>query len=330
MRQHVARGFEAGVKKPPAMELRPLGFGEIFDRAVTLYIRNFVPFVAIVMVLVLPLAVLQYVVDVGSQPQFDAMIRIFENPILARTQRIPTMFDSPRTLAAMGILLLLSSTIWPFVLNAVAVGVARLYRGRPVEFRACYDVVLARWLQILGVIGMELLVFAGWYIVVGLLGVALVLITMSLGAAMPAFGPVIGLFAALLVLLVMLPPIAPLVVAFTFAMYAVVIEERAVIDALVLGFSRVFNRREFWRALLFAVAVCAIGLGASTMFSMLGIVAAMFRLPALQAIIQALPMAIISPLTVVIFAIYYFDVRIRREAFDLEAGLERLTAAQPA
>jgi hypothetical protein len=33
---------------------------------------------------------------------------------------------------------------------------------------------------------------------------------------------------------------------------------------------------------------------------------------------------------VILLAIYYFDVRIRREAFDLEASLERLTAAQPA
>ena len=45
-----SRVFASPGKKALAMELRPLGFGEIFDRAVTLYIRNFVPFAAIVMV----------------------------------------------------------------------------------------------------------------------------------------------------------------------------------------------------------------------------------------------------------------------------------------
>ena len=62
------------------MELRPLGFGEIFDRAITLYIRNFVPFAAIVMVLVVPLAILQYFLDLSSQPQLDALVRIFTHP----------------------------------------------------------------------------------------------------------------------------------------------------------------------------------------------------------------------------------------------------------
>jgi hypothetical protein len=32
----------------------------------------------------------------------------------------------------------------------------------------------------------------------------------------------------------------------------------------------------------------------------------------------------------VLLAIYYFDVRIRREAFDLETSLDHLTGAQPA
>jgi len=32
----------------------------------------------------------------------------------------------------------------------------------------------------------------------------------------------------------------------------------------------------------------------------------------------------------VLLSVYYFDVRIRREGFDLEAALDRLTAPQPA
>ena len=62
------------------MELRPLGFGEIFDRAITLYIRNFVPFALIVGVMIVPLAVLQYFVDASSIPQFDAMMKILTHP----------------------------------------------------------------------------------------------------------------------------------------------------------------------------------------------------------------------------------------------------------
>src|SRR5690348_11714675 len=118
------------------MELRPLGFGEIFDRAVTLYIRNFIAFAAIVMVLVLPLAILQYFLDRAAQPQFDAILKVFTNPGHTVTQRFPTPYDSPVTIAILVITLLVVYLIWPFSLNAVAVGVARLYRNRPVDFRA--------------------------------------------------------------------------------------------------------------------------------------------------------------------------------------------------
>lgn len=308
------------------MELRPLGFGEIFDRAVTIYVRNFVPFVTIVMVLILPLAVMQYFMDVASQPQFEAMIRIFGNPTLMRTDPFPTLFDSPQSLAALGLELLVSYMLWPFVLSAVAVGVARLYRDRPVEFRACYENAIRRWPEILGLTGIALLVLLGWYIALIILALAMTLITVFLSFTLHALA-FTGVIGALFILILMLPLLGTLVVALWFAVYATVIEERAVFESLGIGFSRVFNRTEFWRTVLFAVALGAIIFGASLPFSVLGMVAAMAHLPALQVIIQSIPTAIVMPLAIVILAVYYFDIRIRREAFDLEATLDRLTAA---
>ena len=110
-------------------------------------------------------------------------------------------------------------------------------------------------------------------------------------------------------------------------MYAAVIEERGVVESLVLGFSRVFNRSEFWRALLFSIAICAVILGGSAVFGVIGLVAAFAHLPLLQAIIESLARAVIAPFGIVLLAVYYFDVRIRREGFDLETSLERLTGA---
>ncbi|HYL27308.1 MAG TPA: hypothetical protein VEW74_05695 [Candidatus Nitrosotalea sp.] len=312
------------------MELRPLGFGEIFDRAVTLYLRNFVPFAGIVMVLVVPLAILQYIIDRNTQPQFDMMIRIFQHPEVARDEQMPSYFSSPAMVLAFVAVFILTYAVWPFVLNAVAVGVARLYRGRPVEFRACYAVALARWKQILGVVAVEFLVIIGWYMVTVVIALVIVLGAVLLGTAAPQIAVLLGVIAVLVVLILMLPVLAPLVVALTFSMYATVIEERPVMESVRLGFARVFNRTEFWRALLLSIATGAIVLGASTTFSALSIVAAIFHLTALRAIIETIPQLVISPFGIVLLAIYYFDVRIRREAYDLEASLERLTAAQPA
>ncbi len=312
------------------MELRPLGFGEIFDRAVTLYVRNFVPFAAIVLVFVVPLSFLQYFIDRGSQPQLEAIIRVLQHPGRPPAQPVPTIFDSPSATALLVATAFLSYALWPFVMNAVAVGVARLYRDRPVEFGACYQAVFRRWLQIAGLIGIEFLVLLGWYAATFVIAFAVVFVIVTLAAGLHGLFLAFGLIGMLFVLFAMLPLLAPLALALAFAMYSAVIEERAVVASLLLGFSRVFNRSEFWRALLFAIAVFAIILGASAMFGGLALFAGIAHLPALQTIIQALPSAVITPFAVVLLAVYYFDVRIRREAFDLQASLERLTATQVA
>ncbi|MGA7248098.1 MAG: hypothetical protein WBW89_10090, partial [Candidatus Cybelea sp.] len=253
------------------MELRPLGFGEIFDRAITLYIRNFLPFAAIVAVLIVPLAILQYVLDLSSQPEFDAMLRILMHPKLAPNTPIPSIFTSPLTIVVFALLMFATYAVWPFALNAVAVGVARLYRGRPVEFRACYEIVLRRWLQIAAMIGIDLLILLCWYVVVFMLVVifAGVLSFFALGAGAVFVGVLIGLIG----FLVLLPSLAPILVVLTFAMYSTVIERRPVIESVGLGFERVFNRAEFWRAVLFSLAAFAVMLAGSTIFGFIGIIA---------------------------------------------------------
>jgi hypothetical protein len=307
------------------MELRPLGFGEIFDRAITLYIRNFVPFAGIVSVLVVPLAIVQYVLDTLEGPQFDAMIRILEHPERARTEHIPTILDSPGSIAITAVTVFIAYVIWPFALNAVAVGVARLYRGKPVEFRACYAAVLHRWAGVLAMLGVEVVVVMGWYVTTILVAVLVVLISAPILAIAPAFAA-ISVMLVIVALLAMLLLLAPIAVALAFCMYGVVIEERSVGNAIALGFARVFNRSEFWRAVLFAISAFAIVIGATMVISAISLVAIVAHLMVVEVLLDSLARAAIAPFGVVLLAVYYFDVRIRREGYDLEVGLDRLAA----
>lgn len=310
------------------MELRPLGFGGIFDRAVTLYVKNFVAFVAIVMVMIVPLAVSQYIIDLASQPQFDAMVWIFEHPGATPT-RVPTLFESRQSVIALLFAVLVSYILAPFVMNAVAVGVARVYRGSAVEFRACYEAALRRWKQILGVLGMEFLILMGWYVATVIILVLGALGTVAIATAIPALGVVLGTVGIIVGIATMLVSLAPVVLALEFAMYAAVIEERGVAESIHLGFTRIFNRVEFWRAVLFAIAAGIIILGASSMFSVAALLFGVLHLTILEDLIQTIPNALITPFGVVLVAVYYFDLRIRNEAYDLEVGLDRLTAPQP-
>jgi hypothetical protein len=307
------------------MELRPLGFGEIFDRAITLYIRNFIQFAGIVAVVVLPLAVLQYLIDLSSMPQFDQAMRILTHPNASPGKPVmPAFLTDPRVAVLFGITILIVYTIYPFALNAVAIGVARLYRGKPVLFAPCYRASLRRWPQVIGLVLLEFAIFIAWYIGFVLVAVLTVMLTVLVSQVSVVLSIFVGIIAGLIILACLLL-LAPLFVALTFAMNSVVIEESPVTTALGLGFSRIFNRAEFWRSILFAIAAVAILMGAGMIAGIFSYIALYFHQVAAEVVVTSLFRAAIAPFSIVLMAVYYFDVRIRREGFDVEAGLERLT-----
>jgi hypothetical protein len=308
------------------MELRPLGFGEIFDRAITLYIRNFIPFAGIVAVVVLPLAVLQYLIDLSSMPQFDQAMQVLTHPNAAATAKpiMPAFLTDPKVAILFGLTMVVVYTIYPFALNAVAIGVARLYRSRPVLFAPCYRASLRRWPQVVGLLFIEFAIFIAWYIGFVIIAALTVMLTVLISQVQVVLGIFVGIVAGLLILASLLL-LLPLFTALTFAMNAVVIEEAKVTTALGLGFSRIFNREEFWRSVLFAISAIAILLGAGMIAGIFSYIALYFHAIAAEVIVTSLFRAAIAPFSIVLMAVYYFDVRIRREGFDLEAGLERLT-----
>src|SRR5581483_6730599 len=137
-----------------AMELRALGFGEIFDRAITLYVRNFAPFFAIVLTLVVPYAVAQFALQSNQQGQLDAMMQAIAHP--DRPPPMQSLVASPHQIVAMVTVVAIFAALWPFAMGTVAVGVARVYRGLPVAFGDCYRAVLPRWPSILAALGIEI------------------------------------------------------------------------------------------------------------------------------------------------------------------------------
>jgi hypothetical protein len=302
------------------MDLRPLAFGELFDRAITLYVRNLVPFAAIVFVLMLPLAIVRYFYDASQAGQID---RLFHE--LGHPRSLPQpLLHTPQGLALVVIATIVAYLFLPFVLNAVAVGVARLYQGRPVEFRVCYAASLRRWPNVFGVILLGLGILIAWHVAVASTGVVMAMLAGSL----LVFSHAAGIAAVVLVtiaILAMIFTIIPVVLALTFAMYAAVIEEKGAASAVASGIGRIFARKEFWRAVLFALASGAIGLGGSMLISGFTLVALVLHQIAIGVFVETLLETLILPFSAVLMAVYYFDVRIRREGFDLEIELARLT-----
>ena len=307
------------------MDLRPLGFGEIFDRAITLYVRNFWPFMAIVLVLIVPLAAIQYVLDSSQAVQLDQMIRVLTHPG-APQPTMASMFSSPGEIAALAAMLLIYFGLWPFVFVAVAIGVARIYSGRAVEFGACYRSVMPHWGAILLTQLVAILVFIAWYAAFFVVLVAAGVVTVLLAQASVVLG-VIAFVAVLLVGLAFLVALALVFIALAFAMNAVAVENARPMAAVASGFGRVFTGKEFPRALVFSLAAFAVIFGGSIVISAVALLALFAHVVAVEVVISALLRAAITPFSIVLIAVYYFDVRIRREGYDLQAEIERIASA---
>ena len=82
--------------------------------------------------------------------------------------------------------------------------------------------------------------------------------------------------------------------------------------------------------MLFALAAGAVLLGAGMVAGIFSTIFLLLHWLPASAIVDTLFRAAITPFSIVLLAIYYFDVEFAREGFDLEAGLERLVESAPA
>jgi len=247
---------------------------------VTLYIRNLVPFATIVIVFVLPISILQYLLDLGSQPEFYAMFRYFGTRARPNPTH-PNEFESPadRNFIAT---LFFTYLLWPFALNAVAVGVAHCIAIAGSVFgratRSCSPVAADR-----GLILLDFVVVLVWYVATVLLIAAIVVVAVIAWESLDCADVVV------LVWLYRRNPrfyrldsIARTIIRCAHLFHVlVVIEERGVLESLSLGFARIFNRPILACA---ALRSCRRGYGVRRIhdFGILAIAAAFAHLPGLQ------------------------------------------------
>jgi hypothetical protein len=306
----------------PAYTLRPLGIGEIFDRAVTLYVRNFVTFTLMVLTLLAPIGVVQYFVIPDQAASLSETIGQISNPS-KKTQ--PPM--SNREIAGLAAVVLLAMIFAPFVNNAVAVGVARLYNGAEPSYGASFSTVFRRWLPLLGTAILNILVILGIYLamIVGLV----LFMTLGILLVKPALPIAIAIFiAAVLLFFVVLLFVLMMLIAYAFSMYSTSLENASPSRAIGLAYRRIFNRGEFKKAFLMALAYIGLQIGVVTLSSTVAIVMMLFvHSYALQLVVNTVVSAMLTAFLTILLAVYYYDVRTRSEGLDLETDLARLATA---
>ena len=310
---------------PASYPLRALSIGEIFDRAVTIFVRNFVVFTAMVFTLLAPYAVVQYFFIPADQNSFASILAQMQHPTTSQTQAQVSM--APGALAALIFFTMIFLLLVPFVNNAVAVGVAELYNGRAPQYGASFKAVLRRSLPLFGTALLSGLIIGAVYmgvlmalVIVVVIGVALVKVLLPLAIVMFVLAA-IGVLALIVVLMMLL-------LVYAFATYATSLEGASVTEAIASAFRRVLNRHEFRKALLMALAYLALQLGVLMVSSTVTVlVSLLLKNYAVQLAVTAIFSAVLTAFLTILVAVYYYDVRTRSEGLDLEVDLGRLTAA---
>lgn len=331
------------ISEQPVVTLRPMSVGEMLDRGFTVYLKNALVLTAALIVVLIPVLLLSYL---GQRDLlgFDlSMINdAMKNP--DKPQPPPNlnqlMAAYTTGLPYLGLSFFLAIFALPFANSAIIAGVSRSYLGQPVRFADCYRDALARWPHIL-------ILAVLWLVALLLAYVALVIVMVVVtiggaaiaGAAVAAKAPaVFGLIAALLAIPVgiwFLISMLQLYLVWAMSFAAVTIEYADPVNAFGSGFSRVFSRGTYWRSAGVAAAICGIIL----VFEMIagGMIAALFlwlKFPVESAPLAlsgfgGLVSAVITPVAFAIVAMYYYDVRIRREGFDLVHLTRQLSRGEP-
>ena len=298
--------------------LRALTIGEIFDRAVTLYVRNFAVFTLIILTLLVPIGVLQYLYTARAGQDLAQLLRQIEHPG-------SVMYNGSQLVALIGIALLVLF-LAPFSNNAVAVGVATIYAGRRPSYRDGFQRVFARWGPLVGTSILSMLVLIGMYFAV-VIAIAIVGVT---AVALTRGEPALEVMAAIILILLALVAIVffiVVVVCCAFALYATTIEGSNSADAIGEAFRRIFNRREFRKAVLIAIAYLALQLGVLLLSAVVSLMVLDFtHSTGMEIAVSTVFSAVSTSFVTVLLAVYYYDVRTRAEGLDLEVALERLTA----
>lgn len=310
---------------PPA--LRPLSLGEILDVAISIYRKNWILLISIAAVIAIPLLLLQVVGSLSALPM---------DPLLLGRQATTNAMSSPAYLLFLGVFMLIAlvqGIANVFVLGAVTVAVSERYLGRPVTVKQAYGASFRHWLSLLVasiLIGLVfLLVFAVYF---GLIFVGTVPMALLSGLLPSGSSGLVGLLMIIPLCILPIPLVLLsifLLTRWAFSTQAIVLEGAN--GPHGMGRSWHLVHGSFWRVLftLFVLWLLVYILTVVPSFVIQFAVTLVAQgspvlSTAASGIASAIVSVLISPIQYAVMTILYYDLRIRKEGFDLETSLRQL------
>jgi MFS family permease len=307
-----------------AAELKPMSLSELLDRTFTLYRKRFWLFCGLmVMPEIAILACSLFVIVVFPITNIQVAVANPENPFAA----LGALWSR---LAATFVAGFVQALFGAVALGAVTVAVSELYLGREATIRGAYAAVRSRLFGLFGLILMLILVgiafltagsFAGGF-AGGLIMVATAFIS-----------PVIGVIFLFLLIFAGVFGAFWLLMRFAVSIPAFMLEQRGITDAISRSGALTHGHRNriFVTVIVMYVVLLVFQFGLAAPFLVLQ---STYRAKGLlplwvqigQAISAAVASTIAGPLLMIAIALIYYDVRIRKEGFDLESMMNALKA----
>ncbi|MBK9944994.1 MAG: glycerophosphoryl diester phosphodiesterase membrane domain-containing protein [Kouleothrix sp.] len=327
--------------------LRPMSLGDMFDAAFRLYRQHFLTFIGITALLYVPVAILQLGLQLGyGSGALENWMRFATRPpTLLPGQSIFDVMPLGEILTfiglSMGLGVLQFLLVQNLITGALANAVARSYTGQPVSILDAYRL---GWRRFLSLIGASLATLAiGMVALTVIFGCTFGLAFVLLGSATGSRSSSAGVLAGVAVALAMLGLLLLLGLASLFfytrlivTTQAIVLEDRGPLSGL--GRSWRLISGSFWRTLAIAVlmyilAYIIAGIPSALVSFVLQLLSAnslgaIMRNQAIVTLVATLGQIVILPLQLVIFTLLYYDLRVRKEGYDLEliAQSQQVTA----
>lgn len=297
----------------------------MLDRAVTLLVRYFPQIVVAVALMIVPIVVLDALLQPHGADAFGDMATLFTaHGPAAQRAALEQMEAHSASGSAVALVLLLTSAISLLGFNAVTAVVDAALHGRKLDARAAYALATRRWpAQVL--VGLAFLVAGGVaavalfvaYFVLVFVIIALAAIAKSLTALAIAIGVIVGIAFLAVVLAV----VSWLSMAYTLAAISVVVEDLAAGAAIGAGFRRAFGRTTAVRVLLAGLVLDALVLfGTLPVLALGALVSTLVHSHPLYYGISAVGQILIDALILTFAVVFAADVRVRREGLDLLAA----------
>ena len=307
--------------------LRPLGLGEVLDRAVTLCVKNFVALALIFIIYAIPYAVVQHL----ATRDFAQLLATFQSAVIARSGRAggadPAALGHALSGASINgwypLLMIMVFFIGPLPAAALIEACAAAYFKRPATLGSVYRVALTRWLPLIGLNVLYLGAGLILYVLVVLLTIAIILALVFLTAALHAVGVALAVIVGAAVVLAGIAFFIVATLAIQISYFTCVLEGAGTIVAFAQGLRRVFFGVGLARSLLVGLAFFAIGIGIGIV-ALLGqsIVVGLSHSTVAGTVYVTVVRVATAAFTTAFIAIFYYDLRVREDGFDLELAAD--------